>query len=198
MPALQTQLAEAGGSLDQLRDEIRSRINEQRLEDLFAGQRAQQVLQRIAGGGDFAAIARQVSDDDGTRDKGGDMGVQSQAQLAGSDATFAAAVRALGPGQLVSAPVRDSAGYEIIRVDAVSAQGYAVHCILVAAPKTYTVKERPAWFLQSILDAIAQYCSENQLTVLISSAEQPCVSASPSPPASPSAGAATGTTTATR
>jgi len=187
MQALQTQLAEAGGSLDQLRDEIRSRLDEQRLEDVFARDRAQQVLQQIAAGGDFAAIARQVSDDDGTRDKGGDMGVQTTAQLTAADAAFATAVRALKPGQLVSAPLRDQAGYEIIRVDSVSAQGYAVHRILVAAPKTYTVKERPDWFLQSILDAIAQYCSQDQLTVLIASAEQPCVSASASP--SPSASA---------
>jgi foldase protein PrsA len=187
--ALQTQLAEAGGSLDQLRDEIRSRINEQRLEDLFARQRAGAILQQLGSGGDFGALARQLSDDDGSRDKGGDMGVMSGAQLDSGDKTFAVAVRALHPGQVVSTPVRDQAGYEIIRLDSSSAAGYAVHRILVAAPRTYTVKERPNWFLQSILGAIGQYCSQGQLTVLIASAEQPCVSApaqpSPTPTATP-------------
>jgi hypothetical protein len=43
------------------------------------------------------------------------------------------------------------------------------------------VKERPDWFLQSILGAIQQYCSQGELKVLIASAEQPCVSATPSP-----------------
>ena len=181
MGTLQTQLAEAGGSLDQLRDEIRARINEQRLEDLFARQRADAALQQLHGGGDFAALARQISDDDGSRDKGGDMGVLANAQLDSGDKDFAAAVRALKPGQLAGAPVRDGQGYEVIRVDSAGAAGYAVHRILVAAPRTYTVKERPSWFLQSILDAVAQYCTQGQLRVLIASAEQPCVASSPSP-----------------
>jgi parvulin-like peptidyl-prolyl isomerase len=178
---LQTQLAEAGGSLDQLRDEIRSRLNEQRLEEAFARERADAILQQLSGGGDFATLAKQLSDDTTSRDKGGDMGMLSNAQLDSGDKDFAAAVRALAPGRLVSAPVRDTAGFEIVRVDAVTAGGRAVHRILVAAPRTYTVKERPDWFLQSLVDAIAQYCAQGQLTVLIAAAEQPCSSASASP-----------------
>ena len=185
---LQTQLAEAGGSLDQLRDAVRSRINEQRLENLFAQDRAAAVVQQLQGGADFATLAKQLSDDETSGPKGGDMGVMSNATLDGGDKAFAAAVRALQPGRTVSAPVRDVAGYEIIRVDAVSAAGFAVHRILVAAPQTYTVKERPAWFEQSLLDALAQYCSNDQLKVMIPGAEQPCATASPSgAAASPSA-----------
>ncbi len=184
---LQTQLAEAGGSLDQLRDAIRSRLNEQRLEDQFAQQRAAAILQQLQGGADFATLAKQLSDDETSGPKGGDMGVMSNANLDSGDKAFAAAVRALQPGHTVSAPVRDVGGYEIIRVDAVSAAGYAVHRILVAAPQTYTVKERPAWFEQSLLDALAQYCSSDQLKVMISGAAQPCATATPSGAAAPSA-----------
>ena len=186
--ALQTQLAEAGGSLDQLRDEIRARLNEQRLEDAFAKERATAIVNELRGGGDFVALARQLSDDTVARDKGGDVGVLSDARLASGDSIFAGAVRALAAGQLVAAPVRDDAGYEVLRVDAVTAAGHAVHRILVAAPKPYTVKERPDWFLQSLLDAIAQYCRQGQLSVLIASSEQPCISASasPAPSTSPS------------
>jgi parvulin-like peptidyl-prolyl isomerase len=182
---LETQLAEAGGSLDQLRDAIRSRINEQRLEDVFARDRADAIVQQLQGGADFATLAKQLSDDETSGPKGGDMGVMSNATLDGGDKTFAAAVRALKPGTTVSAPVRDVAGYEVIRVDAASAAGYAVPRILVAAPQTYTVKERPAWFEQSLLDALAQYCSDDQLKVMIAGAEQPCSTASPSASASP-------------
>lgn len=182
---LQTQLAEAGGSLDQLRDAIRSRINEQRLEDDFAKQRAAAIVQQLQGGADFATLAKQLSDDETSGPKGGDMGVMSNATLDAGDKTFAAAVRALPPGHTVSAPVRDVAGYEVIRVDAVSAAGYAVRRILVAAPQTYTVKERPAWFEQSLLDALAQYCSSDQLKVMIAGAAQPCATAQPSGSASP-------------
>jgi foldase protein PrsA len=185
--ALQTQLAEAGGSLDQLRDAIRSRLNEQRLEDTFAKERATAVIHELRNGGAFASLAKQLSDDTTSRDKGGDMGVLGDAQLSAGDRDFATAVRALTAGQLVVAPARDAAGYEVLRVDAITVTGRAVHRILVAAPRPYTVKERPDWFLQSLLDAIAQYCRRGQLTVLIASPEQPCVSApaSPSPSAAP-------------
>lgn len=184
--ALQTQLAEAGGSLDQLRDEIRSRLNEERVEDAFARERANTVLQQVRSG-DFASLAKQLSDDAASRDKGGDLGVLTDAQLAADDKDFAAAVRALQPGEITQQPVRDAAGYEILRLDSVSAAGHAVHRILVAAPKPYTVKERPDWFLQSLLDAIAQYCSQGQLTVYIAAADQPCISPPASPPARSSA-----------
>jgi parvulin-like peptidyl-prolyl isomerase len=184
--ALATQLAEAGGSLDQLRDAIRSRINEQRLENQFAEQRAAAILQQLQSGADFATLAKQLSDDDTSAPKGGDMGVMSDANLDAGDKTFAAAVRALKAGQTVSSPVRDVAGYEIIRVDAVSAAGWAVHRILVAAPQTYTVKERPAWFEQSLIDALAQYCSNNELKVMIAGAAQPCATPGPSGSASAS------------
>ncbi len=144
--ALKKQLSEAGGSLEQLRDEIRSRINEQRLEDQFAKQRADAVLQRLVAGEDFATLAKQVSDDDSTRDKGGDMGLLGDTQLDQDGKPFADAVRALPAGKLVAAPVRDQAGYEIVRVDAAGASGHAVHRILVAAPQTYTVLLRCARF----------------------------------------------------
>ena len=184
---LQTQLAEAGGSLDQLRDEVRSRLNEQRLEDFFASQRADQVMQRLHAGEDFATLAKDLSDDESTRDRGGDMGVVTAAQLDSGDKAFAAAVRELKPGAVVSAPVRDDAGYELLRLDRVTPAGFALHRILVAAPRTYTVKERPDWFLQSVLDAIAQFCTQGRVMVLIRSAEQPCVSPGATPQATATA-----------
>ena len=184
---LQTQLAEAGGSMDQLRDAIRSRINEQRLEDAFARERAAAILQRLQSGEDFSVLAKLLSDDETSRDKGGDMGVLGDAQLSQGDQRFAEVVRALQPGTTTPQPVRDVAGYEIVRLDAVSAAGHAVHRILIAAPQTYTVKERPNWFLQSMLDALSQYCSQGRLTVTLSGAAQPCATASPSGAASPGA-----------
>jgi hypothetical protein len=188
---LQTQLAEAGGSMAQLRDAIRSRINEQRLEDEFARERAAAIQKRLAAGEDFAVLAKLLSDDETNRDKGGDMGTVTDAQLDQGDKQFATAVRALQPGQTTPQPARDQAGYEILRVDAVSAAGYAMHRILVSAPQTYTVKERPNWFLQSLLDALAQYCSQGQLKVMVPGAQQPCASSTPSGSASaaPSASA---------
>src|SRR5207302_530822 len=72
MSQLQSELAGAGGSIAQLRDEIRSQMNEQRLEDHFARGRAATVEQALAGGEAFAQAAMQYSDDTGTNGKGCD------------------------------------------------------------------------------------------------------------------------------
>jgi peptidyl-prolyl cis-trans isomerase C len=170
---LKRQLAEAGGSLDQLRDEIRSRFNEQRLEDLFASQRAADAESRLAGGLAFDAAARQLSDDEKSRDRGGDLGTLNLTQLGGSSPSFATAVRA-APASGVSPPIRDDAGYEILRLDAQTATTRSLHRILVAAPRPYTVRERPAWFAEGIFQAIAEDCRAGRLHVLLDTGFQPC------------------------
>ncbi len=63
MSALQTELAGAGGSIAQLDDEIRSNLNEQRVEDVFAQQRAAFVESVLAKGANFSATAKTYSDD---------------------------------------------------------------------------------------------------------------------------------------
>ncbi len=95
---LQTQLASVGGSLTQLRDEIRSSLNEQKLEDVFAHQRAAEIEQKLAAGTSFATLATQYSDDTTTSAKGGSLGAVPRAQIQGDDPTYAAAVLALKPG----------------------------------------------------------------------------------------------------
>jgi len=181
---LRKQLAEAGGSLDQLRDEIRSRMNEQRLEDLFASQRAADIGSRLAGGLAFETAARQMSDDEQSRDRGGDLGALNLAQLGGSNASFAAAVRSAPAGR-VSAPIRDDAGYEILRLDAQTSTTRSLHRILVAAPRPYTVRERPAWFAEGIFEAIAEDCHAGRLRVLLDTGFQPCSTSAPAPSATP-------------
>src|SRR5207244_908606 len=116
MNALQTQLAGAGGSLAQLRDEIRSQLNEQHLEDHFAQQRAASVEDMLAAGAGFAATAKQFSDDTGTSGAGGDLGAISSDALKTYDPAFGAAVTALGVGAHSTTPVRDAGGYDLIEV----------------------------------------------------------------------------------
>jgi parvulin-like peptidyl-prolyl isomerase len=180
--ALQTQLAQAGGSLDQLKDEIRSRRNEQNLENYFAAQRANQALAALNAGTAFATVVQQYSDDTTSNSSGGDVGSVSLATLNASDPAFAKAVESLAVGQTSPAPVRDQAGYEILRLDAHSGSTWSLHRILVSAPQTYTVMSRPQWFAQSILDALAQLCSMNQVFVYVDKSLQPCSApASPTP-----------------
>jgi|SRR5438309_5458337 len=193
MDKLQAQLADVGGSLDQPRDEVRSRLNEERLQDLFAQQRAADIESRLRAGVDFGTLAGQLSDDDQSKAKGGDLGSLGLDQLKAGDAAFAAAALALSPGKVSDPPVRDDAGYDILRVDSATPAARNLHRILVTAPRPYTVRNRPAWFTQSVFDAIAQDCSGGRISVHLTDAGQPCGSGSPAP--SPrSAAPATATT----
>lgn len=182
---LQRQLSEAGGSLDQLRDATRSRLDEERLQDLLASQRAADVEARLAAGAPFETLARQLSDDERSRPRGGDLGALNLTQLTASDAGFVAAVRAAPAGR-VSEPIRDDAGYEILRLDGQTPTTRSLHRILVAAPRPYTVRERPAWFAAAIFQAIEEDCQAGRLRVLLDVGLQPCAPSKPAPGAATS------------
>jgi hypothetical protein len=182
MNKLQTQLAEAGGSIAQLQDQVRSQLNEQRLEDYFAARRAQQVEQQLGAGTPFADVARAVSDDVNSSAAGGDLGVLSAAALAKDAAPFANAVRSLSVGSYTTSPVHDDGGYDIIEVYSHTAAGWGVRHILVAAPTPYTVRDRPAWFTEALFSTVQQLCSQHPIHVFITDAgADPCVVPSPSP-----------------
>ena len=191
MSQLETQLANTGGSVAQLQDEIRSQLNEQRLEDLFARQRAAMVEQALGGGADFAATATQYSDDSGTRSKGGDLGALTSSDLQSDDAAFVTAVTSLAIGAYSHTPIHDSGGYDIVELYAKTATTWSVRHILVAAPQPYTVQNRPAWFAESLFTAVAQECQARQIHVYISdTGADPCSgapslspAAAPTPPA---------------
>jgi parvulin-like peptidyl-prolyl isomerase len=194
---LQTQLAELGGSLEQERDQIRSRLNEERIQDSFAQQRAASILTQLRAGGDFAALAQGLSDDEKTRANGGDLGSLSVDQIRAAGSAFAAAALALAPGQLTDTAARDDAGYEVLRLDAATATTRSLHRILVAAPRPYTVRERPAWFAQSVLDAVARSCAAGRVQIFVQGGEGICgASSTPTPGATSPAPSPTPTTPA--
>ncbi|HYL71675.1 MAG TPA: peptidylprolyl isomerase [Candidatus Dormibacteraeota bacterium] len=175
LSTLQSQLASAGGSLAQLQDEIRSQLNEQRLEDAFAQERAAQAEEQLASGTVFATVAKEMSDDTNTSAIGGDLGAISQAQLGSYDPAFAAAVRSLAVGMYTLTPVHDAGGYDIIEVYARAAGSWSVRHILVAAPTPYTVTSRPAWFSEALFVTVAQLCGAGQIHVYIHDAgADPC------------------------
>jgi foldase protein PrsA len=76
-----------------------------------ARKRAQEVLKKAKAGGDFAALAKQYSDDPGSGPKGGDLGpfVRRAMVPAFSDAAFA-----LRPGEL-SPIVETEFGFHVIK-----------------------------------------------------------------------------------
>jgi peptidyl-prolyl cis-trans isomerase SurA len=79
-------------------------------DDAAAKAKAETLRARIAGGADFATVARENSDDAVTRAGGGDLGWFAQ-DAHGVD--FGAQVAALQDGQ-VSAPFKTDAGWEIV------------------------------------------------------------------------------------
>jgi parvulin-like peptidyl-prolyl isomerase len=182
---LQTSLASVGGSLTQLRDEIRSSLNEQKLEDVFARQRAAEIEQKLSAGTAFANLATQYSDDTSTSAKGGALGAVPRAQVQGDDPTYAAAVLALKQGQHTDPPVHDAKGYDIVELDAATSSTLTLRHIIVDAPRPYTVKERPGWFSVAIFESLAQDCAAGQIHIYVGNVgDDPCVAASAS--ASPS------------
>jgi len=185
MSALETELAGAGGSIAQLEDEISSNLNEQRVENFFAEQRAATVESLLAAGANFSSTAKVYSDDSGTTGtaaKGGDLGVLTASVLKTYDPSFAAAVEATPIGTYTRTPVRDAGGYDILMVYSRTAQGWGVRHILIYAGTPYNVIDRPEWFKEALFAAVDALCKANDIEVSLPNAGgNPCTSPSPTP-----------------
>jgi len=79
---------------------------------------AREVLARINAGESFAELAREFSDDAGTANQGGSLGVSTRSQDTGG---LGAAIFAIEEGQ-VDGPIRTDFGYHIVRLDRVLPQ----------------------------------------------------------------------------
>jgi len=71
------------------------------------------VIKRAKAGEDFAKLAREVSEDPGSKDKGGDLGWVSQGMMVPQ---FEQALFALKKGELSAEPVRTPFGFHAIKV----------------------------------------------------------------------------------
>jgi hypothetical protein len=80
-----------------------------------AKKRAQALIARLTKGEDPKAIAREASDDDDTRDKGGALGTDAD-KLAEPLKTVA---KQLGPGDLAGDPIKGPRGFHIVLRDTV-------------------------------------------------------------------------------
>jgi peptidyl-prolyl cis-trans isomerase C len=74
---------------------------------------AKAIIAQIKGGGDFSAIAREKSQDPGSKDSGGELNWSEPERYV---APFAEAIRALKKGELSAEPVQTSYGWHVIQV----------------------------------------------------------------------------------
>ena len=75
--------------------------------------KAKEIADKLAKGGDFAALAKEFSKDPGSKDNGGDLGFFGRGQMVPE---FEAAAFALEKGKL-SAPVKSNFGFHIIKLE---------------------------------------------------------------------------------
>ncbi len=74
--------------------------------------KAEEVLGKVLSGGDFAALAREYSEDENTKDKGGSFGWITENE--NPEVIFLA--KSLKPGQVTEDLVKGSQGYEIVKL----------------------------------------------------------------------------------
>lgn len=109
-------LAETRGNDDNRIEEVRARhilvqVNEV-VSDATARTTLRAIQDRLDNGEDFGELAKEYSDDSGSKEKGGDLGWQDPANYV---AGFEEAVRTQ-PLNQISQPVRSQFGYHIIQV----------------------------------------------------------------------------------
>lgn len=81
---------------------------------------AESVLQRAKAGEDFAALAKELSEDTGTKDDGGNYTVYMDGQ---TDESYADAVKSMQVGDIVL--VESAYGYHIIKLNSITENGRA-------------------------------------------------------------------------
>lgn len=82
---------------------------------------AAKLLARLAKGEKFEALAKEFSQDPGSREEGGLLGCQPRGTYVPE---FEAALRKLKPGEITKTPVQSKFGFHIIRLEKVEPAGY--------------------------------------------------------------------------
>ena len=98
--------------------QINNAKNDDAKTDEAARQKVQNLLQRIVNGEDFAAVARDYSEDSSTAPMGGDLRLLSAEQLNALDpkSPFAKAVQSLKAGETFRSVIVTKYGYHIVKL----------------------------------------------------------------------------------
>jgi peptidyl-prolyl cis-trans isomerase D len=85
-------------------------------DDAAAEANAKRAYERAVAGEDFAALARELSEDPGSKESGGDLGEAERADFVGP---FADAVWSMKPGE-IRGPVKTEFGWHVIKLESAS------------------------------------------------------------------------------
>ena len=91
---------------------IKSDKNATPAQDAAAKKKAEDLLARAKKGEDFAALARQYSEDEGSKANGGDLGTFGRGAMVGA---FDQAAFSMQPGE-IRGPIKSDFGYHVIKV----------------------------------------------------------------------------------
>lgn len=85
-------------------------------------QKAEEVLQRVKNGEDFATLAKEFSEDEGTKENGGKFTFYSVGNV---DEAYENAAKSLNDGEVYATLVESSFGYHIVKMDSKVENGRA-------------------------------------------------------------------------
>ncbi len=88
-------------------------------DEAAAESRARELLARVQAGESFEALAREYSEDGGTAEQGGDLGVLTRTQLPGE---LGSAIFSMSDGE-IQGPVQTDFGFHVIRLDRILERG---------------------------------------------------------------------------
>jgi parvulin-like peptidyl-prolyl isomerase len=139
-----------GFSLDQLRQQVRARIFEQRLEDNMALQREAAALAMLRQGTDVGVVAKKYSDDSTSAGSSGLLSLKTS-DIANVP-TLRPTLDSLQPGQSTPDFVRVDDGFYYFKLISRDASITKMQYVYVYDPKPelYTAAKREQWFVDSI------------------------------------------------
>jgi peptidyl-prolyl cis-trans isomerase C len=117
---------------------------------------ARQVIAQIDAGASFAALARKLSADEYTRDKGGRLEPVESSNL---EPAFVEAARSLKPGSITRLPVRTTHGWHVIQLHEMRSLGKPPFDAMKPALRAQLVNEQ-------VQAQVAQWRKEATLTLL--------------------------------
>lgn len=134
---------------------------------------ANAVLKQLADGGDFQAIAKEKSQDPGSKDNGGDLGFFAKGQMVPE---FEAEAFALKPGETSTKAIKTQFGYHIIKVEERRTQ---------PVPTLDQVREQVIQMVQrdKYQDTLAKMRGEAKIEILDPTAAPAAAPAAPATPA---------------